>query len=356
MDTNQQLIFTNHVAEALDNILAEIAPAKVFVLADVNTAGLVLPRLQAESKAAAEAETIIVKAGDMNKNLESLSLIWKQLGERGATRHALLVNLGGGVVTDMGAFAAATFKRGIKCVNIPTTLLGAVDAAVGGKTGINFNGLKNEIGAFSLANAVIISTTFFNTLPEQELLSGYAEMLKHGLIADKEIYDSLLRYRIAMADPQRLLELLEQSVKVKEDIVRRDPTEQGIRRALNLGHTIGHAFESLALERRSPIPHGYAVAWGLVVELVLSHMKMGFPAEELRRFAAYVLENYGAFDFTCDDYPELLRFMSHDKKNETPDQINFTLLRNIGDLQIDCTATKDEITAALDIYRDLMHL
>jgi len=352
----QDLIFTNHVAETIDRLVAGMNPSKVFVLVDVNTASFVLPRLQSMSKAVEDAEVITVKAGDVNKDLAALSSIWKQLGDRGGTRHALMINVGGGVVTDMGAFAAATFKRGIRCLNIPTTLLGAVDASVGGKTGINFNGYKNEVGAFSEADAVIISTTFFNTLPEQELLSGYAEMLKHGLIADKRIYNDLLAYRIAQADPDRLLRLLEESVKVKNDIVRQDPTEHGIRRALNLGHTVGHAFESFAMERKSPIPHGYAVAWGLVVELVLSHISLGFPSDELQRFAAYVYENYGAFDVTCADYDELLRLMGHDKKNVKAGEINFTLLKKIGEVKIDCTADSDQIKTALDIYRDLMRL
>lgn len=352
----QELIFTNHVAETIDRLVAAMEPSKVFVLVDVNTASFVLPRLQAMSKTVADAEVITVKAGDVNKDLEALASIWRQLGDRGGTRHALIINVGGGVVTDMGAFAAATFKRGIRCLNIPTTLLGAVDASVGGKTGINFNGFKNEIGAFSEAEAVIISTTFFNTLPQQELLSGYAEMLKHGLIADKRIYNDLLAYRIDRADNEHLLRLLEESVNVKNDIVGQDPEEHGIRRALNLGHTIGHAFESLAMERKSPIPHGYAVAWGLVVELILSHMQLRFPSDELQRFAAYVHDNYGAFEIDCSDYDELLRFMSRDKKNVRAGEINFTLLKDVGDVKIDCTADREQIKAALDIYLDLMHL
>lgn len=352
----QELIFTNHVAETIDRLVAAMDPSKLFVLVDVNTASFVLPRLQAMSEAVAVAEVIKVKAGDVNKNLEALASIWRQLGDRGATRHALIINVGGGVVTDMGAFAAATFKRGIRCLNVPTTLLGAVDASVGGKTGINFNGFKNEIGAFSEAEAVIISTTFFNTLPQQELLSGYAEMLKHGLLAGKRVYDDLLDYSIDRDDNEHLLRLLEESVKVKNDIVGRDPEEHGIRRALNLGHTVGHAFESLAMMRKSPIPHGYAVAWGLVAELILSHMQLRFPSDELQRFAEYVHDNYGAFEIDCSDYDELLRFMSHDKKNVSAGEINFTLLKDVGDVKIDCTAGCEEIKAALDIYRDLMYL
>lgn len=353
----QELIFTNDVATHLDNVIDRLRPANVFIISDVNTDSLVVPRLRAESHHLADAPSIMVKTGDINKNIDSLAFIWKQLGDRGASRHSLAVNVGGGVVTDMGAFAAATFKRGIHFINVPTTLLSAVDAAVGGKTGINFNGYKNEIGAFAEADAVIISTTYFNTLPDQELLSGYAEMLKHGLLSNRNVYHDLLSHNVTgSADPERLLSLLEESVKIKADIVAKDPTEKGLRKALNLGHTIGHAFESLALSRRSPIPHGYAVAWGLVAELVLSHIQLDFPSDDVHRFARYVRENYGAFDITCNDYPELMRLMHHDKKNPDSSTINFTLLSAIGSPVIDRTATDDQIKASLDIYRDLMGL
>lgn len=261
------------------------------------------------------------------------------------------------MITDLGGFAAATFKRGIKFINVPTTLLGAVDAAVGGKTGINLGGLKNEVGAFAPADAVLISTLFFTTLPLQEIKSGYAEMLKHGLLDDKATLAELLKYDVTNppATTDVLLHLIEKSVGVKAEIVANDPKEQGLRKALNLGHTVGHAFESYALtDLASPIPHGFAVAWGMVVELILSHMILKFPAETLHQFADYIKHVYGYFDIDCDDYPRLLELMSHDKKNASPDAINFTLLSDVGQPQIDCTATPDQIRAALDIYRDLL--
>lgn len=356
---NQELLFTNHVAEAIDSIVTHAgnsAAPKVFVLVDSNTESFVLPRMQMMSKAVATAGIITTHPGDENKNLDALTAIWQHLSDKGGTRSSVLINLGGGMVTDMGAFAASTFKRGIDFINVPTTLLGAVDASVGGKTGINFNGLKNEIGVFSSARTVIISTIFFNTLPLTELRSGYAEMLKHGMIASADAFHRLLGYRVEELDPERLLDLLKESVTVKGDIVAADPTEQGIRRALNLGHTAGHAFESLALERKSPIPHGYAVAYGLVVAAVISHMKLGFPSDEVHKIASYIRANYGAFAISCDDYPRLLELMSHDKKNTTPDAVNFTLLRKLGDVVTDNTVSTGDITAALDIYRDLLGL
>lgn len=354
----QKILFTNHPGDTLDKLVPKMSPSSVFVLVDSNTKSFVLPVLSADSQVVANATIITCPAGDMNKNLESLQRIWQSLTQSGASRRAVLINVGGGVVTDMGGFAAATFKRGIRCINIPTTVLGAVDAAVGGKTGVNFNSLKNHIGVFAPAEAVIISSLFFPTLSQQEILSGYAEIIKHALLDGPKQFADTMSYSVvnSPSDPDRLLALIKESVGVKERIVAQDPKEVGIRRALNLGHTIGHAFESLALKRLSPIPHGYAVAWGLVAEGVLAHIMEGFPSETLHTLADYVYANYGAFDITCDDYPALLGFMRQDKKNADPGHINFTLLRAPGDFAIDCTATDEQITAALDIYRDLLHI
>ena len=252
---HQELLFTNHVSEALSELLTGMQANRVFVLTDENTRREVLPRLS-ENAFVKDAAIIEIPAGDMNKNLDSLSHVWQELQKGGATRRSVMVNLGGGVVTDLGGFAAATFKRGMRFINVPTTLLSAVDAAVGGKTGVNFNGLKNEIGVFCEAQAVIISTSFFRTLPEHEVKSGYAEMLKHGLLSDEKTYKKLLAYDFGCSDGDELLSLLQESVEVKRRIVEQDPFEKGLRRALNLGHTIGHAFESFAMRRDRPVSHG----------------------------------------------------------------------------------------------------
>ncbi len=354
---HQEIIFTNNVSKYIDELISEINPSSVFILADKNTETKVLSRLNISHLTKTE-NIIVIEAGDSHKNLDSLNYIWSKLVENGATRKSLLLNIGGGVITDIGGFAGATFKRGIKFINIPTTLLSAVDAAVGGKTGINFNGYKNEIGAFCEADAVIISTMFFDTLPNSELISGYAEMLKHGLISSTKVYNKLITFDITdeNIDKEYLLSLLQESVMVKKHIVEQDPKEKGIRRALNLGHTIGHAFESLSLHRQSPIPHGYAVAWGMVVELILSHLQLKFPSNELTTFGNYVYNTFGKFDINCDDYETLIAFMRHDKKNTSADSINFTLLENVGKIKIDCTASEDEIKTALDIFRDMMHI
>lgn len=259
------------------------------------------------------------------------------------------------MVTDLGGFAAATFKRGIAYINIPTTLLAMVDASVGGKTGINFNGLKNEIGAFAPAVSVLLETEFLRSLDAHNFFSGYAEMLKHGLISTSQHLDELLAFDTDQPDYTQLKELVGQSVQVKEDIVEQDPKEHGIRKALNLGHTIGHAFESLALAESRPVLHGYAVAWGLVCELYLSHLKTGFPKERLRQVVQFVRQNYGAFTFTCQHYDRLYELMQHDKKN-TAGVINFTLLKDVGDICLNQTADKDTIFETLDFYRECMGL
>ncbi len=352
----QELIFTNHVAERLDSIVETMNPTSVAVIIDSNTATFVLPRLKAESKVIADALIIKTKSGDEHKGIETVSEIWKQLCDAEFTRNSLIINVGGGVITDMGAFAAATFKRGIRFINIPTTLLGAVDASIGGKTGVNFNGLKNEIGVFKEADSVIISTTFFNTLTDAELRAGYAEMLKHAMISSEDEYNRLMTFDVTSQNWDRLLELLQENVEVKSRIVEEDPTEQGIRKALNFGHTAGHAFEELAMERKSPVTHGYAVAFGMVVETILSVMKAGFPSDKMHVFAAYIKSNYGVYNISCRDYDRLIELMRHDKKNYSADSINFTLLTGIGKPEIDNAVGVDEIKAALDIYRDLMGL
>lgn len=351
----QTLTFTNTPGMALDKAVASIAPkGGTFILTDTNTVRDVLPELCRESTVAAGATVITIPAGDVNKSLDSLVTIWDSLVKNGATRASLLINLGGGMVTDIGGFAAATFKRGIRFINMPTTLLGAVDAAVGGKTGINFDGLKNEIGAFREADDVIISTKFFATLPDHELLSGYGEMLKHGLLKGKDAFDSLMAYDVLGRDLEHLLTLLEENVKVKRDVVLEDPTEKGIRKALNLGHTPGHAFESWAMARREPVPHGYAVAWGLLVDLILSHMELGFPSALLQQYAAKLKGLYGPLPISCDDYDALLEYMRHDKKNASADTVNFTLLDAPGQVHIDSIVSPVTIREALDIFRDLI--
>ena len=348
----QEIIICHHLEESLNTAIEQCPHDKLFFLVDKHTFQHCLPLIQA-FPCMEEAIIIRIDAGDIHKNIETLAHVWKELGDNGATRHSLMINLGGGMVTDLGGFAASTFKRGIKYINIPTTLLAMVDASVGGKTGINFNGLKNEIGVFSPAQSVLINTEFLKSLDTENILSGYAEMLKHGLISTTEHWAELLKFDMNNIDYKALQTLVAKSIKIKEDIVEQDPYERGIRKALNLGHTAGHAFESLAMGTNRPVLHGYAVAWGLVCELYFSHLKTSFPKDKLRQTLQFIKDNYGVFVFDCKQYDRLYEFMTHDKKNSAG-IINFTLMGEIGDIRINQSATKQEIMDMLDFYRESM--
>ena len=398
----QKVVMSQNLEEVLTAAVADCEKDRLFILTDETTKALCLPVVEGFG-CLKGAQIITIGATDTHKTLDSLSHVWEALGEGGATRHSLLINLGGGMVTDLGGFAASTFKRGINYINIPTTLLSMVDASVGGKTGINFRGLKNEIGVFNNAATVILDTQFLKTLDAENILSGYAEMLKHGLIDSESHWGELVSFGFERNSEERignseerivnseerivnseerignseerivnseerignseerignsenswwmeLQRMVEKSVNVKQRIVTEDPTEQGIRKALNLGHTAGHAFESFALKHQ-PILHGYAVAYGLVCELYLSCIKTGFPSDKMHQTVNFIHEHYGKMSITCDDYPQLMELMTHDKKN-VAGMINFTLLGGIGDIRINQTATKDEIYEALDFYRE----
>ena len=345
----QRVIISTNLESELANALAECEHDKLFVLTDETTSKACWPVIE-HFFTMKDAKLITIGATDTHKNLETIAQVWKALGDGGGSRHSCLINLGGGMVTDLGGFAASTFKRGINFINIPTTLPAMVDASVGGKTGINFNGLKNEIGVFSDSKFVILDTEFLRTLDAENICSGYAEMLKHGLISDENMWRELVTFDLQRPDLRQLQRMVGDSVKVKERIVEIDPHEKGIRKALNLGHTFGHAFESWALKRK-PILHGYAVAFGLIPELYLSVALAGFPTEKMRQTVAFIKENYGTLNITCDDYDELIELMGHDKKNQNG-IINFTLLGGIGDIRIDQTASVALIKEALDFFRE----
>ena len=388
----QRVIISQDIEHDLAQAIAETENDRVFVLTDDITQECCLPKV-AVLFAKHNATIITIRHDDTNKTLATLADVWTALQRGGATRHSLLVNLGGGMVTDLGGFAAATFKRGINFINIPTTLLAMVDAAVGGKTGINFGGLKNEVGAFANARYVIVNTCFLDTLDTANLCSGYAEMLKHSLISNAHMWAEHVNFNLSQPDLTELQRMVAESIAVKERIVAEDPHEHGIRKALNFGHTIGHALEEFALQQATPsggavvstapinqttggavvstaptnqttgstaisnapknrpLLHGYAVAFGLIGELYMSARKAGFPTERLHQTTRFIRKNYAQTEFTCNDYPTLLNLMRHDKKN-TSGTINFTLLHNIGDIRINQTATDEEIREALDFIRE----
>lgn len=350
MGNKQDVIIVQDLEQSLIEAMGKVKYDRLFVLTDVTTKELCWPLIK-DFGCVQGAQMITIGATDDNKTLESLAQVWTSLQNGGATRHSLMINLGGGMVTDLGGFAASTFKRGIEYINIPTTLLSQVDASVGGKTGINFGGLKNEIGVFNCASSVLISSIFLKTLDRENLLSGYAEMLKHGILSTTEHWAELLNFDLDKVDYAKLQELVAHSVSIKEQVVTEDPTEKGIRKALNLGHTMGHAIESFAMETHRTVLHGYAVAWGMVGELYLSAKKCGFPTDKLHQTVRFIKENYGQFAIDCKDYPRLFEFMTHDKKNEAG-IINFTLMGGIGDIRINQSANKEEIYESLDFYRE----
>lgn len=345
----QRVIISRHLKTELAKAIAECEHDRIFVLVDETTNKLCWSLVK-DYLCLKDAQTIIIGATDRRKNLDTLVHVWESLQQGKATRHSLLINLGGGMVTDLGGFAASTYKRGINFINIPTTLLAMVDASVGGKTGINFGGLKNEIGVFNDAEFVLLDTNWLRTLDEENIRSGYAEMLKHGLIADDTMWAELINFNLAQPNLLQLASMLNKSVRIKERIVAEDPHEKGIRKALNLGHTFGHAFESWAMKRQ-PVLHGYAVAFGLIAELYLATTQTDFPTERMRQTVNFIRAYYGSLPITCNDYPELIELMHHDKKNRG-NEINVTLLGGIGDIRIDQTITEEDIKEALDFFRE----
>lgn len=340
------------LSKKLDLLVGELKPDKTLIVTDRNVDEKVLPMLQ-RSTLVNISPRIVLQPGEDGKNITSVAQIWEKLESIGATRKSLVINIGGGMVTDTGGFAAATFKRGIATMNLPTTLLGAVDAATGGKTGINFMGLKNEIGAFHNPKEVIISSLPLATLSKEETLSGYGEMVKTALISDRNFYISLLDLENILSNPTLLEKAMKQCVAFKEKIVERDPKETGLRKILNFGHTIGHAFESLSFKKNKPVLHGEAIAHGILGELILSHMQLGFPSEEVNFYASdFLKRNYPSLHITCEDIPSLMELMAHDKKNSRFGEPDFTLLEEIGVPIVSCRPPLKEIETALEIYID----
>lgn len=348
------ITYTSRAAAALDAALERLDPAGVMVIADSNTAECAAGPLMEGCAALNGARMAVVPAGEEYKTVATACDVWRRMTGAGVTRRWAVVNVGGGVVTDLGGFAAATFKRGVPFVNVPTTVLAAVDASVGGKTGVDFMGLKNEIGVFAPAYEVIVSAEWFATLPRREVLSGYGEMLKHALLAGGDMPLRLLA--MDTEAPRDMAPLLRESVEFKRRIVESDPIERGPRKQLNLGHTAGHAFEMLAMERGKKVAHGHAVAQGLVTAMVLSRMLCGSGGEELLyAVASRVNELYGPTVYNCADYSRLIELMGHDKKNSNSGEISFTLLPEAGHPVWDNIVVPDDIRTALDITADLLN-
>lgn len=337
------------ITESLPPLLQQFEFGRLFVLVDENTQEHCLPRLR-EALHGHAFHTIKIPSGERNKDIGTCQLIWQQLMQQQAGRDALLINLGGGVIGDMGGFCAGTFKRGIRFVQVPTTLLSQVDASVGGKLGIDFMQVKNGIGLFLDPQAVLIDPTFLLTLPPREVRSGFAEIIKHSLIQKAEQWKQLRQLQqLSSAD---WIQLIPNSVAVKKRIVEEDRLEHGLRKALNFGHTIGHALEGHALHTEAPLLHGEAIAIGMVCEAYLSHKLLGLDEQELQEISRYIISIYGHHPIEERNYPAYLQLMRNDKKNEGQ-ATNFSLLEQIGQPRVNQQAEERLIKESLDFYRQL---
>jgi 3-dehydroquinate synthase len=330
----------------LEQFLENEKYSKIFVFTDRNTTELCLPIFQSMLGDYTNFDLIETDPGEENKNIDFCIGIWKTLLDFEADRKCLMINLGGGVITDMGGFVASTYKRGIDFINIPTTLLSQVDASVGGKTGIDIDNVKNMVGTFALPQAVFIESEFLKTLPERESLSGFAEMIKHGLILDAAYYEELKKADYKNLDP----EMIYRSVAYKNQVVIEDPLEKGLRKILNFGHTIGHAVESYALSNtKRPLTHGEAIAVGMICEAFLSAKNSTLSLEELDDICNFIKSIYPVHFIKPQSVPSIMELMKSDKKNEHG-QINFSLLEGIGKCEFNCKVDEKDIKDSLLYY------
>ena len=340
----------NDSLEALSAYFKLNTFSSCFILLDEHTAKYCLPILLDQVPFLAAAKVIVINSGEINKTLATCTHIWEELTAGGAGRKSILVNLGGGVITDMGGFAAKTYKRGIHFVNVPTTLLSQVDASIGGKLGVDFNGFKNHIGLFGYPNIICINAAFLKSLPSREIKSGFAEVIKHALIQDK-IYWEAIQY-ITDVSEMEWNSCITRSVGVKKKVVDQDPFENGIRKALNFGHTLGHAFETYLLNTEQHLLHGEAVALGMIIEAYLSNKKGLLSDSDLQSIVSFIIQIYGKANIEGYDWNQLLACMGQDKKNVS-NKISFTLLNGIGDVVIDQHFETAAILEAVEYYQSL---
>ena len=346
IEVSNYTIFILPIELSFKSIEQDLDYSKIAVIVDENTKLHCLPLIE-PLLPKGQYEIIEIISGEAQKNIQTCTQIWNKLLELNFDRNALVINLGGGVIGDMGGFCAGTYKRGIDFLQIPTTLLSQVDASVGGKLGIDFGDIKNSIGLFQDPQAVLIDSAFINTLPYEELRSGFAEIIKHALIAS-EIMWLLLQTTTDLKGIEDWSGIVESSVEIKKDIVEKDPYEQGLRKALNFGHTIGHAIESWSIQKDRRLLHGEAIAIGMICEAYLSQ-QVGLSKEDLETITAYILEIYGKIDLPATAYPDFIKLMKNDKKNEAGN-INFTMIPAPGEVLINQTCSEADIIKSLDYY------
>ncbi len=340
-------LFSDQPAEDLHNLLGQLNFSGLFLLVDSNTEVHCLPLIE---KSLPEGTLIFsVNPGESNKTLSTCMEIWNAMTNAQLDRKALMINLGGGVLGDMGGFCASIYKRGIRFINVPTTLLSQVDASVGGKLGVDFEGLKNHLGVFNEPENVLISPNFLNTLPENELRSGFAEIIKHGLIRDKDYFESLDFLNWKNSDWKSLIQT---SVSIKTEVVESDPKEAGLRKILNFGHTIGHAFETFYLDGEKHLLHGEAIAAGMICEAWLSHLKLGLTESELSQIVKAFLTVFGKIEIADSEINPILEFCLQDKKNEG-NSLLFSLLDSIGSCQYNIPISRREIQQAISYYQSI---
>ena len=346
------VFYSENGYEKLNAFLEETPPSSIFIIVDSNTQEVCLPLFLPLIETQCEIEVIEMEPGEENKNIETCTGIWNVLSELGADRKSLVINLGGGVVTDLGGFVASTFKRGICYINIPTTLLSMVDASVGGKTGIDLGNLKNQIGVITQPEMVLIDPGFLSTLAPAEMRSGLAEILKHGLIAKRSYWEKAVNLKdLSLED---LHDLIVESIEIKTEIVTGDPREENIRKTLNFGHTFGHAIESYFLTHpeKHRLLHGEAVAAGMIIALYLSNKLLGFPERDLAKVTHALLEFFPVFEIQETDFILIIDLLKFDKKN-SHGNINFVLLEEIGIPVIDCKVPDHLLLEGLHFYKKL---
>ena len=347
---NYSIYFSKKGYQTLNSLLEKANYSFIFIIVDTHSNEYCLPHFLPELATEIPIEIIEFESGESSKNIETCVQIWNVLTELGADRKSLIINLGGGVVTDLGGFVASTFKRGIDFINIPTTLLAMVDASIGGKNGVDLGTLKNQIGVINNPELVLIDTIFLETLPQNQMRSGLAEMLKHGLIYDKNYWEQFLD--LTALDFADFDTLIYRSIEIKNEIVTQDPTENGIRKALNFGHTLGHAIESYFLENEDKkiLLHGEAIAVGMILESYLSMKKNLIAEADYLQIKKSINGVFDTIVFEDSDINPILELLIHDKKNEYG-TIQFALLDGIGKIKINQTAEKELIIQAFNDYK-----
>ena len=346
---NYSVYFDSKGYETLAEMLKPSHYSKVFILVDENTSQYCLPHLLNHLATEIEIEIIELEVGEIHKNIATCTEVWGALSDLGGDRKSILINLGGGVISDLGGFVACTFKRGIDFINIPTTLLSMVDASIGGKNGVDLGNLKNQIGIIREPKAVIVDTQFLSTLPQNEMRSGLAEMLKHGLIFDKKYWDKFKDLKSLNTD--NLNELIHQSIEIKNEIVCEDLTENGIRKSLNFGHTLGHAIESYFLENdnKTSLLHGEAIAVGMILESFISREKELLTNEEYQEIKYIINDIFERVEFSQIDIEKIIELLIFDKKNEFG-KVQFALLDGIGKIKINQESDNELIYKAFEDY------